>query len=231
MSWVEITLRVIFSFLVLLLMARFMGKEHMSQLTFFDYVTGITIGSLAAAVVTDTSLEMIKGIYALILWSILNIIIEFITLKSEKLRLIIDGKPSILIKHGEIDKETLTKSRFKMDELNSMLRKSNVFDITEVDYAILENNGELTILKKPNFENITKKDLSVPVKQIKNLPTQIINDGKILDYVLTEFNLDIKWIQNEVKRLGYKSLEDVYYGGIDSNGQFFIIPVYRQNRN
>jgi len=129
-------------------MARFMGKEHMSQLYFFDYVTGITIGSLAAAVVTDTSLEMIKGIYALILWSILNIIIEFITLKSEKLRLIIDGKPSILIKHGEIDKETLTKSRFKMDELNSIdLENRIVFDITEVDYAILENNGELTILK------------------------------------------------------------------------------------
>ena len=115
-----------------------MGKEHMTQLTFFDYVTGITVGSLAAAVVTDTSLEAIKGIYALILWSILNIIIEFVILKFDKSRLLITGKPSILIKRGEIDKKALAKCRFNTDELNMMLRNKDIFDITEVDYAILE---------------------------------------------------------------------------------------------
>jgi uncharacterized membrane protein YcaP (DUF421 family) len=161
MSWIEITYRVLFSFVVLLIMTRLMGKEHMAQLTFFDYVTGITVGSLAAAVVTDTSLEMIKGIYALILWSILNIIIEFVILKFDKSRLLITGKPSILIKRGEIDKKALAKCRFNADELNMMLRNKDIFDITEVDYAILETSGKLTVLKKPKFDYVTNKDMRI----------------------------------------------------------------------
>ncbi|MDD2397852.1 MAG: DUF421 domain-containing protein [Tissierellia bacterium] len=230
MSWTEITYRVIFSFIALLIMARLMGKEHMSQLTFFDYVTGITVGSLAASVVTDTSLEMIKGIYALILWSLLNIIIEFVTLKFDKSRLLISGKPSVLIKRGEIDEKTLAKSRFNADELNMMLRKKDIFDITEVDYAILETSGELTVLKKPKFDFIKKKDMSISVKQNKNLPVQIINKGKIIDSIMTEFNIDIDWVHSEVKRLGYNDIKDIFYAGINCDGQFFIVPQYNEKR-
>lgn len=230
MSWTEITYRVVFSFIVLLIMARLMGKEHMSQLTFFDYVTGITIGSLAASVVTDTSLEMIKGIYALILWSLLNILIEYITLKFDKSRLLISGKPSILIKRGEIDEKTLAKCKFNTDELNMMLRKKDIFDITEVDYAILETSGELTILKKPKFDFITKKDMPIPVKQNKNLPVQIINKGKIIESVMTEFNLDVDWVHSEVKRLGYKNIKDIFYAGINREGQFFIVPLFKEKK-
>ena len=207
-----------------------MGKEHMSQLTFFDYVTGITVGSLSASVVTDTSLEMIKGIYALILWSLLNILIQYITLKFDKSRLILSGKPSILIKRGEIDEKALAKSKFNADELNMMLRKKDVFDITEVDYAILETNGELTVLKKPKFDFITKKDMPIPVKQNKNLPVQIINKGKIIDSVITEFNLNIDWVHSEVKRLGYKNIKDIFYAGINCDGQFFIVPLFNEKR-
>ena len=230
MSWTEITYRVVFSFISLLIMARLMGKEHMSQLTFFDYVTGITVGSLSASVVTDTSLEMIKGIYALILWSLLNILIQYITLKFDKSRLILSGKPSILIKRGEIDEKALAKSKFNADELNMMLRKKDVFDITEVDYAILETNGELTVLKKPKFDFITKKDMPIPVKQNKNLPVQIINKGKIIDSVITEFNLNIDWVHSEVKRLGYKNIKDIFYAGINCDGQFFIVPLFNEKR-
>ena len=230
MSWTEITYRVIFSFIVLLIMARLMGKEHMTQLTFFDYVTGITVGSLAAAVVTDTSLEMIKGIYALILWSILNIIIEFVILKFDKSRLLITGKPSILIKRGEIDKKALSKCRFNTDELNMMLRNKDIFDITEVDYAILETSGKLTVLKKQKFDPITKKDMPIPVKQNRNLPVQIINNGKIIESVMTEFNLDIDWVYSEAKRLGYKNIKDIFYAGINRDGQFFIVPLFNEKK-
>jgi len=207
-----------------------MGKEHMTQLTFFDYVTGITIGSLAAAIVTDTSLKMIKGIYALILWSLLNIIIEYLTLKFDKSRLLISGKPSILIKGGEIDKKALAKCRFNTDQLNMMLRNKNIFDINQVDYAILETSGELTILKKPEFDFITKKDMPIPVKHNKNLPVQIINNGKIIESAMRELNLDKDWILGEIKRLGYKDIKDVFYAGIDCRGQFFIVPLFKERR-
>lgn len=228
MSWTEITYRVVFSFVVLLIMTRLMGKEHMSQLTFFDYVTGITVGSLAAAVVTDTSLEMIKGIYALILWSLLNILIEFVTLKFDKSRLIISGKPSVLIKGGQIDQKTLAKCKFNTDELNAMLRNKDIFDITEVDYAILETSGELTVLKKPEFEFVTKKDMSIPVKQIKNLPVQIINKGKIIESILTEYNLNADWVHSQAKKLGYIDIKDIFYAGINCDGQFFVVPQYNE---
>lgn len=230
MSWTEITYRVIFSFVVLLILARLMGKAHMGQLTFFDYVTAITVGSLAAAVVTDTSLEMIKGIYALILWSLLNLIIEFVTLKFDNSRLIIGGKPSVLIKHGQIDEKTLAKCKFNADELNMMLRDKDIFDITEVDYAILETSGKLTILKKPEYEFVTKKDMSIPVKQIKNLPIQIINKGKIIGSILTEYNLDSDWVHSQAKRMGYNDIRDIFYAGVNCDGQFFIVPQYNEKK-
>lgn len=225
MSWIEITLRTLVSYLVLIIMTRVMGKKQLSHLTFFNYVTGITIGSMAASLVTDSNLQILQGTYSIILWSVLTVLLEYITLKSIKLRELTDGRPTILIKQGKLIEDALVKTRYNIDELNMMLRKSNIFNIEEVDYAILENSGELNILKKVEYQNFIKKDSNKSVNANKNITTQVISKGKINTKTLDEFNLDVKWLENEIKKKGYKNLKDITYAEIDSNGSLFIMPV------
>lgn len=228
MQWMELTLRVFVSYLVLLVMTRLMGKKQLSQLTFFNYVTGITIGSMAASLATDNTLQFEHGIYSLILWSALTILMEYLTLKSIKIRYWTDGRPTVLIKHGEVVKSALKKTRYNMDELNMMLRKVNIFNMEEVDYAVLENNGELTVLKKVEYLNFTKMDSGKSFKPNKNFPTEVINDGKINKDTLDELGLDMKWLEFEIKKKGYK-LEDIFYAEIDSSTELFIIPVKKDD--
>jgi len=225
MQWFEITGRVFASYIVLLIMTRLMGKKQPSQLTFFNYVTGITIGSMAASLVTDNNLQFLQGIYSIILWSLLTILMEYLTLKSIKIRYWTDGRPTVLIKNGEIIKSAMKETKYNIDELNMMLRKSNIFDMKEIDYAILENNGQLTILKKVEYQNYTKQDSKISFTANKNLPTQVINEGKINNDTLNEFNLDEKWLYREMKKKGYNNINDIFYAEIDSNGQLFIMPL------
>lgn len=228
MQWMELTLRVFVSYLVLLVMTRFMGKKQLSQLTFFNYVTGITIGSMAASLATDDNLKFEHGIYSLILWSALTVLMEYLTLKSIKIRYWTDGRPTVLIKHGEIVKSALHKTRYNIDELNMMLRKMNIFNMEEVDYAVLENNGELTVLKKVGYLNFNKMDSGKSFKPNKNFPTEVINGGKINEDTLNELGLDMKWLEFEIKKKGYK-LQDIFYAEIDSSTELFIMPVNKEN--
>lgn len=228
MQWLELTARVFVSYLVLLVMTRLMGKKQLSQLTFFNYVTGITIGSMAASLATDNELQFEHGIYGIILWTALTVMMEYLTLKSVKIRFWTDGRPTVLIKHGQIVKTAMQKTRYNVDELNMMLRTINIFDLEEVDYAVLENNGQLTVLKKVQYQNFAKQDSGKSFKPNKNLPTQVINDGKINKDTLDEMGLDEKWLEFEIKKKGYK-LKDIFYAEIDSSGELFIMPVNRDS--
>lgn len=223
MTWVELTARILAAFFVLLIMARLMGKRQLSHLTFFNYITGITIGSIAASVTVDSRLPLLQGVYSLVLWSALTIALAFITLKSPMTSLITDGQPTILIKKGAIDKKTMFNMRMNMDNLTMLLRENKVFDIKEVDYAILEPNGKLTVLKKPEYEKVTRKDMYVPVQE-QIMPTEIIVDGKIVEKNLREFNVDRIWLDNEISKQGYQKVDDIFYAELTREGDLFIMP-------
>jgi len=229
MTWIEITGRVLASYLILLIMARFMGKNQLSQLTFFNYVTGITIGSMAASLAIEDDLNIFHGIYSLILWSALTVLMEYITLKSSKARKLIDGLPNILIKHGEIVDYELKKTKLNMDEINMLLRNQNIFNIQEVDFAILENDGTLTVLKKPEYQSPNKNDLHTTLTATKNLPTELIIKGKLNKKNLKDLNLNLDWLNSEIHKKGYKNIEDIYYAEIETDGQLYISPAKLKN--
>lgn len=224
MSWIELTLRIVVSFLVLLIMARLMGKRQLSHLTFFNYITGITIGSMAASLTIDSRLPILQGVYSLILWSALTIALSYITLKSPMTRLVTDGQPTILIKKGAVDKKTMIQMRVSMDDLTMLLRENKVFDIKEVDYAILEPNGQLTVMKKPEYEQVTRKDMYIPVQSIKNLPAEIIVDGKYVEKNIREFDVDRIWLDNEISNQGYLKVGDIFYAELTREGDLFVMP-------
>lgn len=224
MSFIDITARVLCSYFVLLLLTRVMGKKQLSQLTYFNYVTGITIGSITANLAINSNLRILDGIYSLILWAILTIILELFSLKSRTFRQIVDGQPTILIKNGSIIKNKLGRTRTNIDELTMLLRKSKVYDIKEVDYAILETNGQLSVLKKAEYKNYTVKDSRQAYSENKNLSAQIISDGKVIDHNLKELNLDVNWLSSQIQKQGYQKPDEIFYAEIGSDGQLFIMP-------
>lgn len=220
-----IILKTTLAFLILLILARLLGKKQMSQITFFNYVTGITIGSLAANIISSNDNSLLDEIIGLTWWCTLTALLAYATLKSEKLRLLVDGQPVILIKNGIFQKESLKTTRISLENLSMMLREQNIFSIQEVDYAILEPNGKLSVLKKQSQLNLTKGDMKIPILNHIYLPYQIIIDSKIVYQNLNKFGLGIEWLEKQLKAQKIDNLDEVFYAEIQSDGSLYIDKV------
>ncbi|WP_309271791.1 DUF421 domain-containing protein [Paenibacillus sp.] len=218
----EMILRTTFTFFVLLTLTRLIGEKQLGHLTFFDYVTGITIGSVAAEIVVRKDTPFFNGMISLIWWVILAILISYVSLKSSKARVLMDGQPKIIIKEGKIMRETLKSTRLNMDDLSMMLREKDVFSIQDVRYAILEPDGKISVLKKEFKQPITKGDLNIPTPIFTNLPSGIISDGKIVKKNLKELNLDEHWLYQELQNKGIHSADEVFYAEVQSDGSLFV---------
>lgn len=219
-----IILKPTIAFILLLICARILGKKQMSQMTFFNYVTGITIGSLAAEIIIFDDQSIWHEVVGLIWWVLLTTLLALITLKSSKLRGIIDGQPSILVKNGVIQEKELKSTRINIEELSMMFREQGIFSIKDVDYAILEQNGQLSILKMQEQITVSRKDMSVPTSQPKYLPAEIIIDGKIIHKNLTTYGLNMQWLENQLNEQGVNDIEDVFYAEIQADGSLYIAP-------
>ncbi len=217
-----VLLRTFILFITLLVLTRILGKKQMSHLTFFNYFTGITIGSIAANMIRETDEPFWDDFIGLIFWCVLTLLVEYIGLKFSKLRQIIDGQPTIVIKRGVILKASLTSNRVNLDDLLMLLRKQNVFSIKEVEYAILEPNGNLSVMKKPQDQQITKSDMNITIPTLKYLPSEIISDGKIVRHNLKELNLSEGWLDNQLKMQNVSNLADILYAELQSDGTLFL---------
>ena len=218
----EMIIRVTISFIVLLVLARLLGKEQVSQLTFFHYVTGITIGSIAGEIVSQSGGHFLNGLISMIWWALLTFLMSFIALKSQKFRVILDDKPIIVMHGGKLIEKSMKKARLSINDLNMMLREQGIFSIKDVDYAIFETNGSLSVLKKAGQEPATKKDVNAPAPQPKYIPMEIISDFKIVKKNLTELDLTEEWVYEELKKQGIGQVEQVYYAEIQSDGSLYV---------
>ncbi|CAH2214583.1 YetF domain-containing protein [Tepidibacter aestuarii] len=218
----DIILRTIISFMVLLLLTRILGKKQLSQLTFFNYITGITLGSIAANFSAQSNISLINGIVSLICWTFLTIFIDYISLKFPKARVVLDGEPTIVIKKGKILNERLAEMRINMDDLSMMLRNDGIFSISEVEYAILEPDGKLSVLKKVDYQEVTKKDMTIKVTKPMYIPSEIIVDGKLINKNLKELNINHEWLYQQLKEAGINRIDEVFYAEIKSDGTIYI---------
>ncbi len=218
----ETLLRTTLAFIVLLILARLMGKKQISQLTFFHYVTGITIGSIAAEIAGQQETPFVDGLIAMVWWAALTLLMSYIALKSKRARVILDDQPTIIMWEGRIVEEAMKKERLHLNDLNMMLREQNIFSIKDVQYAILETNGNLSVLKKAGLETSTKKDVNAPVTEPKYIPTEIISDGKIVKKNLTELNLTEEWVYDQLKKQGIGKVELVFYAEIQMDGSLHV---------
>lgn len=222
MNFWEMMLRTTISFIVLLFLARLLGKKQLSQLTYFHYITGITIGSIAAEIASQHETPFFDGLISLIWWSILTILASAVALQSTKLRNIIDGSATVIIKNGEISVQALKTSKLHMDDLLMMLREQSIFSIQDVHYAILETNGQLSILKKPTEQSATKLDVKADVSIPPHIPIEVIADGKIVWNTMEEMNLTEDWLMKKLKKKNIQTVEEVFYAQLQPNGSLYI---------
>lgn len=221
-NFIEMFARTTATFFVLLVLARIIGKKQISQLTFFHYTTGITLGSIAGELSSQKETPFWDGMIALIWWTALTIIVSFISLKSKKIRVLVDDKPMILIYDGKISDVNLRKSRLHSDELTMLLREQSIFSLDEVMYAVFETNGELSVLKKPAFANATKEDAKADLTLPKYIPTEVIAHGKIITENLIELNLTEEWLLKKLKRKNVESVKDVFFAQVLEDGSLYI---------
>ncbi|WP_432355810.1 YetF domain-containing protein [Sporosarcina sp. A2] len=225
----EMIIRTTVAFLVLLILARFMGKKQISQLTFFHYVTGITIGSIAANIAGESETPFMDGLVAMIWWAVLTIVMNYIAMKSKKARILLDDKPIIVIRNGEIEEEALGKARLDLNDLNMLLREQSIFSIKDVYFAIFEVNGTLSVMKRTGLENATKADVKASTKQPKYIPTEIISDGELILENLSELSLTEQWVDEQLKKQGINRVDQVFYAEIQGNGELHITKKVEKN--
>lgn len=211
-------LRTLLGFSVLFFLTRILGKKQLSQMTFFTYITGIALGNIAGDMVVHRDIKLVDGITGITLWAFLTLTIEYIALKSAKARILLDGEPTIIIKQGKINEKAMKSNKLNMDDLTMLLRIKNIFSITEVDYAILEPNGQISVLKKVENENVTNKNAGIPLTPRRFLPSELVVDGRLVKKNLTELSLSEDWLANELRKKGISRFEEVFYAELQSDG-------------
>lgn len=205
----ELLIRITIGFVGLFILTRIMGRKEISQMTFFNFVSAIAIGSLTANLVLGQNISIRNGLIALGGWTVYTLLMDTIDIKSKRARKITTGDPIIVVKEGKIVESALKKSRLDTDSLLAMIRQKNVFSLADIDYAIFETNGKISVMKKEEQQTATKKDVNKGTTQNKYpIPTEVVSDGKILSSNLQKLNLDQKWLHQELSKTGINNVED-----------------------
>ncbi|OKP94854.1 DUF421 domain-containing protein [Paenibacillus sp. P46E] len=225
-EWLEVIWRTVFAVVVLFFLTKLLGKRQVSQLSFFEYITGITVGSIAAYISLDTDKTWHLGIIALIVWVAFSLGIEFLQVKSKKARDFIDFKSTVLIKDGKILEDNMKKERLTTDELLEELRKKDVFKVADVEFAIMESDGAINVLLTRENQPLTPKHLGVKVAPEQETQA-VIMDGKIMDEPLDTLGLTRGWLQGELEKLNLTA-ENVFLGQVDSYGEL-TVDLYTDN--
>lgn len=214
-------LRATIAYILLLVVARFMGRKALSQMTFFDFAIIITLGSVTANLAIGTESTPASDATVLITLGSLAIMTGYLHIKSMWVRKLTNSEPVTAIENGKIVDKNLKKVRYTMDEISSHLRKKNVFNLADVEFAIIENSGEVSVLPKSQKQPLTPSDLSIPTSY-KGLTKDLIIDGKVITENLKSVKLDENWIKTQLSNQGIPSVEQVFYAGLDTAGALYV---------
>ena len=194
-------------------------------MNFFDFIMGISAGSMIAKIIIDKDHVVFSGIIALIVFTLLTIGINYLNLKSYVVRKLMNAKALILVENGRIVDKNMKKLRITINELMMKLREKDVFSLEDIQFAIMESNGELSVLIKSNKKPVTPYDMDLKVKDLYLL-NDIIIDGKIIEKNLEIAGIDKKWLQSELKKKSINNIEEVFYAGVDPNKKLTISKKY-----
>lgn len=220
---VQLTVELVIGFFALFAITKLIGKSQMNQITPFDFISAIVLGELLGNAIYDDKVKIWIIIYALVLWGLLMLAIEKLTQKYRRTRKLLEGEPAIIIRDGQIDFQVIKREKIDINELLSLLRQKDVFSIREVEFAILEQSGNISVLKKSKYKNPTMEDLNLYYKPIY-LPITIILDGEIIKDNIDAIGFDKNWLLNQIHMFGVKSIVDVFYADWKQDEGIHIVP-------
>lgn len=224
-GYLFLTTELIVGFFALLLLTKVLGKNQITQLTPFDFISALVIGELVGNAIYDKDIGLQYVLYAIFVWGSLIYCIEIITQKFRITRGFLEGTPAIVIAKGRIQYEELRKNKLDLNQLQHLLREKSVFSVRQVEYGILETNGTVNVQLKPPYALPTNRDLSLNPKNLP-MPVLLIMDGEIIKKALKEIGRDETWLKDQLKERGIMSYKDVLYAEwID--GEPLFLQTYR----
>ena len=224
----DILFRTVTIYLSVLLLIRIMGKREIGQLSAFDLVVAIMIAELAAIPMDNTDIPLHIGMFPIIILVAAEIILSKISLKSEKLRAFINGTPSVVVEKGVIVQDEMAKLRLNLNDLLSQIRQQKVANIDDIEYAIMETSGKLSVILKPDKQPIIREDIGIH-KPSKGLPMALITDGHLSQQNLNRANKTVSWLMDQLKQQGYTSISEIFLASLDEQDNLFISEKHNRN--
>lgn len=223
-NFLSLTIELFVGFFALLILTKILGKNQITQLTPFDFISALVLGELVGNAMYDKDIGLHYVLYAIFIWGTLIYVIEMITQKFRGSRALLEGNPSLIISRGKIQFEELRKNKLDLNQLHHLLREKGVFSVREVQYGVLETNGSVNVLRKQPFDSPTNRDLQIPAKSVY-LPTLLILDGEIIDESLAVLEKEKSWLTDELFRRGIPGPSSVLFAEW-LEGEGFEIQTY-----
>lgn len=210
LEYSKVAIDLICGFVALFVLTKIVGKTSISQITPFDFISALVLGEIVGSGVFADEINAWHIIFALFIWGGLVYALEIISQKFKRSRAVLEGQPTVVIHKGKIDRERLKKSKLDIDQLQHLLRSKGTFSIRNVEYAILESDGSLSVLNKASFDPPSRKDHNMPLKSVY-LPITMISDGEIIHDNLIEAGFDENWLKTQISSFGAKNAKEVLY--------------------
>jgi uncharacterized membrane protein YcaP (DUF421 family) len=209
MKWVHLTLELVTGFVLLFLVVKVAGKKLINQISPFTFISALVLGELLGNALYDDHIHLWYIIYSILLWGALLLLVEYMSQKWLPFRRFSEGEPTVLIRNGIIDYETLKKNRMTLNQLQSLLRQSETFSLREVAFCYLEANGTISVVKKAKYQKPTREDFQLPPHPV-HVPVTLIRDGELLVDELCEIGKDEQWLNEQLRAHGVSSYQDVF---------------------
>ncbi|NFN94476.1 DUF421 domain-containing protein [Clostridium botulinum] len=209
-------------YVLAIFLTRKIGRKIISQMNFFDFIMGVSMGSIIANAIIDKQSASISATATLILFSILTIITEYLSIKSLRIRKLINSEPMTLVENGKMIEENMKKNNLTINELMMKLREKNAFNLADIEFAIMETDGQLSVLPKADKKPLTPYHMKIKVTS-SGLERDIIIDGTIIDKNLKSAGLNKEWLKSELNKQNIKESSEVFYAGVDNTKKLYIL--------
>lgn len=221
LGYVHMLVELVGGYVFLFIIVKVLGKTQISQITPFDFISALVLGEFVGSAVFDPKINLLKILFGITVWGLLIYVTEFTTQKSLRMRLFLEGKPSFIIHEGKLDWKELKKNHLDINQLQQLLRSKDVFSLRDVEYAILEPNGSISILKKQEADKPTYKDFNLKISK-RRVPLTIISDGEVIMEHLEESGMDYKALIKQLNEKDISSVKDVAYAEWESDKDLYL---------
>lgn len=219
--YLTIFLELVGGYLLLFLVVKILGKTQISQITPFDFISALVMGELVGSAIYDPEAGYAMILTGVLVWGALIYLTELITQKSRKFRFVLEGRPALIINKGKLDWREMKRNHLDLDQLQQLLRSKDVFSLKDVEYAILENNGAVSVLRKAESDMATCGDLNIQGKE-RILPYTVISDGVVLQDNLQNAGISEDWLHKELKTKGIDRMDEISYAEYEPGDDLYI---------